>query len=119
MNNKEFNKYVKAFRATMPVFNNGRYVKVLSEYSKAGKTIIDRASRCEGHDLRQVYDKWSDAKQTAYNEVFDMYLNSPHATAFGICSKNSFGFSVSWVSDYGIHFITKNYEYIVLTNEKH
>ena len=114
---KEFEKKVREIRNMMPAYNNDRRVVVLSEYSKKGKKILELASRCEGYTLNQIYDRWSEEKQYAFDEASEMCINSRHGNAFSICSHNSFGFSVSWLHDDGCTYLTKNTEYLVIFNE--
>lgn len=117
LDKKEFEKKVREIRNMMPAYNNDRRVVVLSEYSKKGKDILAMASRWDGYTLNQVYDKWSQDKQNAYDSAWEMYCNSRHGNAFSICSHNSFGFSVSWFHDDGCTYLTKNTEYLVIFNE--
>ena len=114
---KEFEKKVKEIRNMMPAYNNERRVVVLSEYSKKGKEILELASKWEGDTLNQIYDRWSEEKQDAFDEAWEMYINSRHGNTFGICSHNTFGFTVSWFHDDGCTFLTKNTEYLVIFNE--
>ena len=114
---REFKKYVSMFRALTPLYSNGRRVVVLSEESKRGQDIIAKGSRYEGYTLNQVYDYWSDSKQQAYDDVWEMYCNGRHSNTFGICSHNTHMFTVSWLDDDGLHYVTKGTEYIVIFNE--
>ncbi len=114
---KEFRKYVNGVRRVMPYYNNGRRVVVLAEDTKAGQSIIAMASKYEGTELCHVYKYWSEAKEQAFNEVYEMYANSRNGEAFSICSHNCHAFSVSWLSDKGLHFITFKTEYLVIFNE--
>jgi len=113
----EFNAYVRSIRNTMPKWNNDREVVVLSEYSKAGKSILEKASRYEAYYLWQVYEKPSQAKQDVYDSLFEMYANDADADAFGICSYNGFAFTVSWVTKGEVLFFTKSKEVHVICNE--
>lgn len=112
-----FRKYVKGIKQVTPYYSNGRKVIVLGEDTKAGQRIIAMGSRWEGNDLRQVYTHCSEAKQCAFDEVYEMYANSRHGEAFSICSHNNQVFTVSWLSDDGLHFITSKREYLVIFNE--
>lgn len=114
---KDFRKYVQGIRRVTPYYNNGRCVIVLAENTKAGQDIIARASRYEGTELRHIYAKCSEKKKQAFSEVFDMFLNSRHGEAFSICSHTCQSFTVSWLSDDGLHFITSKTEYLVIFNE--
>lgn len=117
MTEKAFAKYVRDTRKAMPTYNNGRTVKVLSEYTAAGKRILDMASHWDGYDLRQVYDNPSSEKCRIYDECYEMYRNDPGSESFGICSHNTFNFTVSWVCPAKVVFLTSVNEYIVLCNE--
>ena len=114
---EEFKKYVQGIRRVIPYYSNGRRVIVLGEDTKAGQEIIAKASRCEGTELGQVYTYCSEAKEQAFNEVWEMYVNSRHGESFSICSHNCQVFTVSWLSDDGLHFITAKREYLVIFNE--
>ena len=117
MTEKDFAKYVRDFRAQMPTYNYGRAVKVLSEYTAAGKRILDMASHWDGDNLRQVYDKPSAEKMRIFDECYEMYRNDTDSEAFAICSHNTFNFTVSWVCPGKVVFLTSVNEYIVLCNE--
>ena len=114
---KEFKKYVHIIRALMPLTSNGRNFCVLSEESKKGQEIIEKASRNEGFMLSHIYTTWSEDKQKAYDDVMSMFANSRHGTAFSICSHNPNVFTVSWLSDDGLHYVTHKTEYLVIFNE--
>lgn len=114
---KDFHKKVMAIRRMMPRRSNGRNVVVLSEETVQGKHIIAMGSRYEGYTLSQVYDYYSDSKREAYDNAYDMYMNSRHGESFGICSHNTYGFTVSWLHDDGLTVLTPNTEYLVIFNE--
>ena len=114
---KEFEKKVREIRNMMPAYNNDRRVVVLSEYSKKGQEVLAIASHWDGYTLNQIYNRWSDAKQEAYDEAWKMYCNSRHGNSFGICSHNKFGFTVSWFHDDGCTVLTSSTEYLVIFNE--
>ena len=114
---KDFRKYVSDIRRMTPYRSNGRKVVVLSEETKAGQRVIDMGSRWDGNTLSQVYDNWSSAKEDAFNSAWEMYCNSRHGNSFGICSHNSFGFTVSWLHDDGLTVLTPTTEYLVIFNE--
>ena len=114
---KSFKNYVNAIRLIMPEYSNGRKVIVLREDTKKGQDIIERASRYEGYTLEQVYTTPSDAKRQAFEEAWEMYRNSRHGDSFGICSHNCQMFTVSWLSDDGLTFLTPTREYLVIFNE--
>lgn len=114
---KDFEKYVRDIRRIMRKWRDGRSVVYLSEYSEKGKQILDMASRYEGECLHQIYSKWSPEKQKAYDDAWAMYCNDIHSESWGICSHNSQGFTVSWLSDQGLTYLTYKTEYHVIFNE--
>lgn len=71
-----------------------------------GKQLIARGSRYEGIELHQIYDKWSDEKQMAFDLCYEQYLASEEHEAFSIISHNTFGFSVSWLCKEGLRIET-------------
>ena len=114
---KEFKQYVKDLRRMVPAYSNGRRVLVFGEDTKQGQKVIAMGSAWIGDSLGQVYNKWSDAKQKAYDQAVEMYSNSRHGTAFGICSANAQNFTVSWLSDDGLTVLTRATEYLIIFNE--
>ena len=117
MEKKDFEKKVREMRRMVPSYSNGRKVVVLSEYSKKGQEVLSLASQWDGYTLNQIYDRWSEAKQQAYDEAWEMYCNSRHGNSFGICSHNTFGFTLSWLHDDGCTVLTRSTEYLVIFNE--
>ena len=117
LSQKDFIKKVRDMRNMVPYYNHGRRVVVLAEGTKKGDEIIAKASRYEGYYLNQVYDYWSQAKQAAFDEAYEMFCNSRHGESFGICSHNVNMFTVSWLHDDGLTLLTPNTEYLVIFNE--
>lgn len=62
-----------------------------------GKQLYEMGCRYDGLRLSQVYDKWSQEKQNAYDYCYNEYLETENRTAFSICSHNTFSFSCSWL----------------------
>ena len=92
-------------------------MKVVKESTALGKQLIERGSRYEGTELYQIYDKWSDAKQRAFDWCYDQYLASEERCAFSIISHNTFGFSVSWLCKEGLRIETPKNSYLVVFDE--
>lgn len=111
---KAYEKYVKEVRETMPKYNCGRCVVVLSGYTQKAEGILARARNYDGYDLDDVYKRASKAKQRAYDEVYEMYRNSPESSFFHIISHCANFFSVSWETPVDIVVVTPNYEYHVM-----
>ena len=85
--------------------------------TKRGQQLIDTGSRCINHQLRDIYNNWSQAKQNAFNYCFDEYLKSDNHTSFGVGNANSFGFTASWLctinGENAMRIETKDNSYIV------
>ena len=113
----ELKKVTRNFREKMPYYNHGRRVIVADETTKKGQSIIDSASHYDGTYLYQVYDKPSEEKQRIFDACFEMYCNDKNASDFSICSHNGFVFTVSWVNDFGVVYLTRDTEYIVLCED--
>lgn len=113
----EFKKFFNFCKVFYPAYNHGRSVVVLREDSKKGQEIIARASRWEGNTLEQVYERPSVAKRKAFDECWNMYCNSKNGSAFGICSHNSQMFTISWVDENEIVYLTNKNEYHVICKD--
>lgn len=64
--------------------------------TKRGQQFIMAHRRADARDLREVYGRWSDAKERAYRECIEWYLASNQHEDFRIISANTYGFSVAW-----------------------
>lgn len=62
-----------------------------------GKQLYEIGCKYDGYWLSDVYKRWSQAKQKAYYECINMYIQTEESTAFSICSHNTFGFTCSWL----------------------
>lgn len=65
--------------------------------TKRGQALLERGQNCYYKSLHNIYDRWSQAKEEAYNRCFDMYMNSENRAGFGVGNANTFGFSCSWL----------------------
>lgn len=92
-------------------------MRVVNESTALGKQLIAKGSQYEGTELYQIYDKWSDAKQRAFDWCYDQYLASEDHAAFSIISHNSFGFSVSWLCKDGLRIETPYNSYLIVFDE--
>lgn len=92
-------------------------MRVVKESTALGRKLIAMGSRYEATWLHQIYDKWSDAKQRAYDWCYDEYLKSEDHEAFSIISHNTFGFSVSWLCKDGLRIETPKNSYLVVFDE--
>lgn len=92
-------------------------MRVVKESTALGKQLIERGSRYEGTELYQIYDKWSSAKQRAFDWCYEQYLASEEHESFSIISHNSWGFSVSWLCKEGMRIETPKNSYLVVFDE--
>lgn len=66
--------------------------------TKRGQNLIASGERCCWSSLRNLYDKWSQAKQNGFDWCYEQYCKDENATDFGVGNANTFGFSASWVT---------------------
>lgn len=85
--------------------------------TKRGQQILDMASRCYARSLNQLYDRWSQAKQEAFDWCWNQYINDEDSECFGIGNANTFGFTASWVckihGEDAVRVETKDNSYVV------
>ena len=62
-----------------------------------GKQLYDMGCRCCWSSLNNLYEKWSLAKENAFNWCWEQYRKGENSTAFGVGNANSFGFTASWL----------------------
>lgn len=65
--------------------------------SARGKKLYDMGTTCCWGSLHNLYDRWSPAKEAAYNWYWGQYLETENREAFGIGNANTFGFTASWL----------------------
>lgn len=93
-------------------------MRIVKASTAQGRKLIDMGTRWEGTRLYQVYDKWSDAKQVAFDRCYDEYCNTDGATDFSICSHNSFQFTCSWfLADGNMRLETRDNSYLVVFDD--
>lgn len=52
---------------------------------------------CCWGSLRNLYDRWSIAKEAAYNRCMQKYMETENREAFGVGNANTYGFTASWL----------------------
>lgn len=62
-----------------------------------GKQLYDMGCKCCWDSLSNLYERWSEAKELAFNWCWKQYCNGKNSTAFGVGNANSFGFTASWI----------------------
>lgn len=96
-------------------------MKLLKGSTKAGQNIIAKGEQWIGDYLAQVYTTWSVEKQSEFDKCYQKYLSTPEHSAWGICSKNTWQFTVSWLGLYNnenaLFYETASNSYIVLLDK--
>lgn len=88
-------------------------MRVVKFESSLGRRLVNTGENWEGKFLHQVYDTYSKSKEIAWNECYQKYIVE-NGTDFGICSHNSFSFTVSWFTDDGMRIETSKNSYLVV-----
>lgn len=88
-------------------------MRVVKANTAEGKRLIAIGQKHEGINLNDVYDRWSDEKQKAWDKCYDEYALTSGSQQFGICSHNTFSFSVSWFTPLGMRLETSKNSYLV------
>lgn len=92
-------------------------MKVVNASTSLGKKLVAIGQNWEGTYLNQVYDKWSTAKQKAWDKCYDEYCRTDGAEGFSICSHNSFQFTCSWFTPDGMRLETRDNSYLVVFDD--
>ena len=66
--------------------------------TKRGQELISMGKRCHCGSLYDLYDRFSEAKQKAFDWCREQYANDNQSTDFRVGNANSFGFTCSWLS---------------------
>lgn len=82
-----------------------------------GKRLLAIGQQREGTFLNQVYTTWSAEKEKAWDECYEEYCNTDGAEQFGICSHNTFSFTVSWFTPQGMRLETSKNSYLVIFDD--
>lgn len=86
-------------------------MKELNLSTKRGMKVYEMGRHCPWFGLNNLYDRWSQAKQIAYDECWNEYIHDKNATDFGIGNQNTFGFTCSWLTK-------KDNEYVMIVKTK-
>ena len=92
-------------------------MKVVKASTVLGKRLLAIGVKWEGTFLNQIYDKWSTAKQEAWDKCYDEYFYTYGAQQFSICSHNNFSFTCSWFTPEGMRLETSKNSYLVVFDE--
>lgn len=90
-------------------------MKIVKASTAQGKRLIEIGTKWEGTHLWQIYDKYSYAKQVAWDRCYDEYCRTEGASGFSICSHNVFQFTCSWfLADGSMRLETRDNSYLVV-----
>lgn len=93
-------------------------MRTVKASTAVGKRLIRIGTNWEGTHLYQVYDRWSQAKQEAWEKCYDEYSNTEGANGFSICSHNTYQFTCSWfISDGSMRLETRDNSYLIIFDE--
>ena len=94
-------------------------MRIVKASTAQGKKLIIIGTRWEGTYLQQIYDKWSRAKQAAWERCYNEYCNTEGTSDFRICSHNTFQFTCSWLlADGSMRLETYANSYLIVFDEK-
>lgn len=92
-------------------------MKVVKANTSLGRRLINIGEKWEGKFLNQIYDKWSQAKQDAWDACYQEYCDTEGSEQFGICSHNTFQFTCSWYTPAGMRLETASNSYLVVFDD--
>lgn len=84
--------------------------------TKRAQELRSRALHYEGYDLYDVYGRVSRAKDTAYDECYEMY-RAENGEDFRICGHCTTNFTVAWRVENGWRMETYRNSYLILDDE--
>ena len=101
-------------------------MRTIDKYVKGstaqGQRLVESGSQWIGDYLYQVYNKWSSEKQRQFDSCYETYAKMDNSVAFGICSKNTYGFTCSWVATLNdenvMIFCTKSHTYCIYLDKQ-
>lgn len=83
-------------------------MRVVKASTALGKRLVAIGKNWDGTFLNQVYDKWSAAKQEAWDKCYEEYCNTDSAEQFSICS---------WFTPEGMRLETSHNSYLVVFDD--
>ena len=95
-------------------------MRTLKSSTSQGKRVINMAIRCNSTTLEELYKKYSNQKQQAYNYCYELFIRE-EGYNFRVGNANIFGFTACWLVK-GEHFDelrveTKDNSYRVILDE--
>ena len=92
-------------------------MRTVNYNTREGKRLAAIGEKWEGKFLNQVYEHWSSAKQQTWDRCYDEYCNTDGAENFSICKHNTYGFSCSWFTPFGMRLETPYNSYLVVFDD--
>ena len=71
-------------------------MRTLKASTSQGKRVIDMAIRCNSRTLEELYERYSNQKQKAYNYCYESFIRE-EGYNFRVGNANSFGFTACWL----------------------
>lgn len=94
---------------------------IIKGSTKRGEQLFSSSRRYDGTKLSDCYKSCSAAKQSAFEDCYNDYLNTPEHEDFHICSHCTNFFSVCWFGKYededALFLRTGRTNYIVLLDK--
>ena len=85
--------------------------------SSMGRKLYNMGVKCCWSSLSNLYDRWSPAKQTAFDSCWEQFVETENSCAFGVGNANTFGFTASWLGTKSgediMRVVTKDNSYLV------
>ena len=74
---------------------NGEAFEVIHPRKYDPRAAVEAVKDCAGRELSYYYDRPSVHKQEVFNEWREWYATAENVFCFGVCSANTFNFSIS------------------------
>ena len=74
---------------------NGETFEVIRPRKYDPRVAVEAVKDCAGRDLSYYYDRPSTNKQAIFDEWQEWYATAENVFYFGVCSANTFNFSIS------------------------
>lgn len=87
-------------------------MQTINKETKRGKSFMMAFANSSAKVLRDVYKRFSNKKQTAYNDCSRM-CEKENGSQFCIISAGRYTFSVGWLTDDGLRVETAKGSYLI------
>ena len=93
---------------------------ILKASTSKGKRVIDMAIRCNSRTLDELYERYSNKKQKAYNDCYQSFIREDGYN-FRVGNANTFGFTACWLvsgeDSEVLRVETKDNSYMIILGE--